>query len=137
MKHRKRGRDGEPPSFVDPEFMGALEAEGGPSGTGRRHGEHKARQLCRQVERALNLALAGASGDEALDGLFVAEVTPAPDSGHLLVRVIVPAGRPVADVLAALHRAAPGLRAEVAMAITRKRAPELSFYPGACGGDHE
>jgi hypothetical protein len=35
----------------------------------------------------------------------------------------------VNEALSALRRDAPGVRSEVAMAITRKRAPELSFVP--------
>ena len=55
-----------------------------------------------------------------------------------LVHVLIPAGRSVADALGALRRDAPRLRSEVAMAITRKRAPELSFVPAFPeGGDDE
>jgi hypothetical protein len=61
-------------------------------------------------------------------------VSPAPDCGHLLVHVLIPGGRPVADAISALHRGAPRLRSEVATAITRKRAPELSFIPAFQGG---
>ena len=56
----------------------------------RRQGERKARQFCRQVQRALNLALADRSGDDGLSDLFVEDVSPAPDCGHLLVHVVVP-----------------------------------------------
>lgn len=94
-----------------------------------RQGERKTRQFCRQVQRTLNLALADGSVDEGLSDLFVEAVSPAPDSGHLLVHVVIPPDRSVADALAALRRDAPRLRSEVAMAITRKRAPELSFVP--------
>ncbi len=134
MKYRRNRKDGEVPSFVDPEFADSLEDSRGDSGPRRRHGDHKARQLCRQVQRALNLALAGECGDEVLADLFVEDVTPAPNCGHLLVHVIVPAGRSVQDVMSRLQRVAPRLREEVAMAITRKRAPELSFLPIAAGG---
>lgn len=61
--------------------------------------------------------------------LFVDEVTPAPDCAHLLVHVVVPADYSVEEVLRALRQDAPRLRSHVAMAITRKRAPELSFVP--------
>ena len=80
----------------------------------------KDQQFCRQVQRALNLAL---------DDLFVEEVTPAPDCGRLLVTVQIPPGQPIAGTLAALAKESPRLRAEVAAAITRKRAPELFFVP--------
>jgi len=68
----------------------------------------------------------------------VEDVSPAPDCGHLLVHVVIPASRSVADALSGLRRDAPRLRSEVAMAITRKRAPELSFVPAsATGGDDD
>jgi hypothetical protein len=43
--------------------------------------------------------------------------------------VVIPAGLPVVDAMAALGREAPGLRSEVSLAISRKRAPELCFVP--------
>lgn len=91
--------------------------------------ERKARQFCRQVERALNLALADRHDDDCLCDLFVEDVSPAPDCGHLLVHVVIPADWPVSKALGALRHDAPRLRSEIAMAITRKRAPELSFVP--------
>jgi len=73
-----------------------------------------------------------------MDGLFVDEVSPAPDCGRLLVHVTVPAGLPIVDAMQALGRETARLRSEVASAITRKRAPELCFVP-VCeeGGEHE
>ena len=90
-----------------------------------------------QVQRALNLALADRHSDDGLNDLFVEDVSPAPDCGHLLVHVVVPVQRPVAEALRALRQDAPRLRSEVAAAITRKRAPELSFVPAVPdrGGD--
>jgi len=64
-----------------------------------------------------------------VNDLFVEEVSAAPDCGHLLVHVVIPPDRAVTEALGALRRDAPRLRSEVAMAITRKRAPELSFVP--------
>jgi ribosome-binding factor A len=73
-----------------------------------------------------------------LNDLFVEDVSPAPDCGHLLVHVVIPGDRPVNDALSALQQDARRLRSEVAMAITRKRAPELSFVPAvADGGEDE
>jgi ribosome-binding factor A len=92
--------------------------------------EHKTRQLCHQVQRALNLALAAKYAGEALETVFVSDVLPAPGCGHLLVHVVIPDGRSTSDVLRELRARTPGLRAEVAMSISRKRAPELSFVPG-------
>lgn len=119
---------------MDTEFAGALyEADSG-SRSSDRQAERKALQLCRQVERALNLALADRCAVDEISGLFVDEVSPAPDCGRLLVRVIIPAGRSVAGVMSILRREAPHLRAEVAAAITRKRAPELAFIPASLEG---
>lgn len=124
--------------FTNPDFAEALyEGESG-SRSSDRQAQRKARQFCRQVQQALNLALANCSASDGINGLFVEEVCPAPDCGHLLVHVLIPAGRPVADAISALRRDAPRLRSEVAMAITRKRAPELSFVPAfPDGGDDE
>jgi len=61
--------------------------------------------------------------------VFVDEVSPGPDCGHLLVHIVVQDGFSVADAMSALRRDASRLRSEVAMAITRKRAPELAFVP--------
>lgn len=134
--HKRRSRKSE---FVeDPEFAEALTGGESQRLSSERQAERKAQQFCRQVQRALNLALEGRSANEDISGLFVAEVSPAPDCGRLLVHVVIPEGRPVADSIAALQRDTPRLRTEVAMAITRKRAPELSFVPVfPDGGDYE
>jgi ribosome-binding factor A len=116
--------------FVDPEFMEALE-ENSPRGRWHdRHAQRKTWQFCRQVQRALNLSLADRD-------LFVEEVVPAPDCGRLVVQVSVPPDRSVADAIGELRRDAARLRAEVAAAITRKRAPELSFIPAVLEGGHD
>jgi ribosome-binding factor A len=137
LKYRNRRPRGSS-DFVDPEFALALGGSTSDRLSSGRQVERKARQLCRQVQRALNLALADRRSDDGLNDLFVEHVSPAPDCGHLLVHVIVPADRPVDDALSALRRDAPRLRSEVAMAISRKRAPELSFVPAfPDGGDDE
>jgi len=119
---------------MDPDFVEALyEGESG-SRSSNRQAQRKARQFCRQVQRALNLALENRDAGDGVDGLFVEDVFPAPDCGRVLVYVVIPAGRPVADALGALRRDAPRLRSEVAMAITRKRAPELAFVPALPDG---
>jgi ribosome-binding factor A len=123
---------------VNPDFAEALYGATSDSLSSGRQGQRKAQQVCRQVQRALNLALADRGANDGLNELFVEEVTPAPDCGHLLVHVVIPADRSVADALSGLRRDAPRLRSEVAMAITRKRAPELSFVPAFPeGGDDE
>ena len=136
MKHQNRRR--KQSAFENPDFADALcGASADPLSSGRQ-GERKARQFCRQVQRALNLALADRTVDDGMNDLFVEDVSPAPDCGHLLVHVVVPGDRPIAEALGALRRDAPRLRSEVAMTITRKRAPELSFVPAVPdGGEHD
>jgi ribosome-binding factor A len=114
---------------MDPDFTEALYGSKPENLSSERQADRKAQQLCRQVQRALNLALTDCSPSDGLDGLFVEEVSPAPDCGRLLVHVLIPDGLQVANAISALRRAAPRLRSEVAVAITRKRAPELSFTP--------
>ena len=137
MKYRKDRRGGGravPPPFADLAFAEALEGEKATGWSRRARQEQKARQLCRQVQRALNLALGGECGDDVLRALYVAEVTPAPDAGHLMVHVVVPGGVSVVEVLERLGRVGPRLRGIVARVVTRKRAPELAFVPVAGGG---
>jgi ribosome-binding factor A len=124
-QQKRRGKQSE---FLDPDFAEAL-YEGGQGRRSDRQAQRKTWQFCRQVQRALNLALENCNAGDNISSLFVEEVSPAPDCGHLLVHVLIPAGSPVADAIGALRRDVPRLRSEVAMAITRKRAPELSFVP--------
>ena len=118
MKHSKRRV--KEVEFVDPEFSEALCEDNSRNRSSNQQAERKALQFCRQVQRALNLALADSD-------LFVEAVSPASDCGHLLVQVLIPPDRSVADVLSELRKDAPRLRLEVAKFITRKRAPELAF----------
>ena len=131
MKHQKRRKESDFPE--DLEFAAALYGNAPPSRSSNWQAERKAHQFCRQVQRALNLAIEEHSG-AGIAGLFVEEVSPAPDCGRLLIHVRIPDGRSIADALSALRQAAPALRAEVASAITRKRAPELSFIPACSEG---
>lgn len=135
MKQHKRRN--EEVYFMDPDFAEALCEDGTGHRSGDRQAQRKAWQFCRQVQRALNLALANLNADDGTSGVFVEEVLPAPDCGRLLVRALIPAGSAVADAMGALRRDAPRLRSEVATAISRKRAPELSFVPAfpEGGGD--
>jgi ribosome-binding factor A len=95
-------------------------------------------QLCRQVAETLQFVL-GDCGDDVLRDLHVVRVVPAPDASQLLVIVgSLPGESPAAprDVLDRLHAQAAGFRAEVAHAITRKRAPALLFeYLAATPGE--
>lgn len=86
-------------------------------------------QLCRQVAERLQLVL-GDCRDDLLRDLHVVQVVPAPDATQLLVIVGVDPGTALpdpAEVHARLRDKAGFLRAEVARAITRKRAPALLF----------
>lgn len=86
----------------------------------------KALQLCRQVERALPGVLEGA----ILRDLLVHSVVPAPDSSRLLATFTYHGPETVAasDVFAALQTAHAKLRGAVALAIHRKKTPELTFH---------
>ena len=91
--------------------------------------DRKTLQLCRQVQRALSLALAGECGDELLRDAMVDGVEPLGGPGQLLVRVTVPPAIKAlpGEVSARLAALAPRLRAAVAGEICRKRVPMLSF----------
>ncbi len=132
-RQNRRFREAE---FVDPDFAEALCDDKSGRQSADRKAQRKTQQFCRQVQRALNLALA----DCSLEGcdLFVEEVSPTPDCGHLLAHVVVSDGYAIADVMSALRSETPRLRSEVAMAIARKRAPELAFIPAFLnGGEYE
>jgi ribosome-binding factor A len=106
----------------------------------RRSANHrKAQQLCQQVAETLSLVLSGEFGEE-LRELQVVAVTPAPDATQLLVLVAPQfADRPLDPnvVMARLTAASGRLRSEVAMSITRRRAPKLlfQFYAGPTAGE--
>jgi len=88
----------------------------------------KTYQVCKQAEKTLNLVMAGDSVEPILRDLIVCAVEPNPDSSHLLV--IVESSSVLLDeneVLSALLRAKGRLRAAIATAINRKRAPLISF----------
>jgi len=123
---------------VDPEFAEALLGNSPERSSTDRKVLRKTQQFCRQVQRALNLALA--SGDSQLQGyeIFVEEVSPAPDCGHLLAHVVVSEGRLISEAMTWLRQNHPRLRTEVAMSIARKRAPELTFVPAfTAGGEND
>jgi len=133
---RRRDRLYNAAEFVDPEFAEALTGNNTDRQSADRKALRKTRQLCRQVQCALNYALADI-GPEGMD-LFVEEVVPAPDCGHLAAYVAITDGSSVVDALSALRSLTPQLRSEVAMAIARKRAPELVFVPAVfAGGEDE
>lgn len=88
----------------------------------------KARQLCGQVRDVLHLALPGC-GDAVLQAVTMVSVEPAPHTGRLRVVCAVPPDGGVSRATAEEHlrRAAGVLRAEVASAVHRRHAPELTF----------
>jgi hypothetical protein len=101
----------------------------------------KAQQLCKQVERAAAVTLAGECEGEALLGAAVALVEPAPDSSRLRATVVLAPGKVAEDLAqarAALARSAASFREEVARTIHRKRVPEIVFdvrlSEGICRG---
>lgn len=92
--------------------------------------KRKALQLCGEVAKTLNQALAWEMSDEVLSSLLVESVVPAPDCSRLLVTLSVPASAATVSpeqIRARLQRASGRLRAEVAAAIHRRRVPELAF----------
>lgn len=119
---------------LDPEFVEALLGNSPERSSTDRKVLRKTQQFCRQVQRALNLALA--SGDSQIQGceIFVDEVSPAPDCGHLLAHIEVSDGRLISEAMTWLRQNQPRLRTEVAMSIARKRAPELAFVPAFIAG---
>jgi ribosome-binding factor A len=135
---KRRKRRGQGAEFVDPDFAEILYGEGNGNRSDIRQAQRKTQQFCRQVQRALNLALADSGVTGIGCDVFVDEVSPGPDCGHLLVHIVVQDGYPVADAMSALRSDASRLRSEVAMAIARRRAPELFFVPVPVrGGDDE
>ena len=132
---KRRNRTAE---SVDPEFAEALLGNSSERSSSDRKVLRKTQQFCRQVQRALNLALA--SGDSQLQGyeIFVEEVSPAPDCGHLLAHVVVSEGRLMSEAMTWLRQNQRRLRTEIAMSISRKRAPELGFVPSfTAGGEND
>jgi ribosome-binding factor A len=135
---KRRKRRGKGAEFVDADFAEILYGEGNSNRSDSRQAQRKTQQFCRQVQRALNLALADSSVAGIGCDLFVDEVSPGPDCGHLLVHIVVQDGYSIVDAMSALRIDASRLRSEVAMAIARKRAPELFFVPVSVrGGDDE
>jgi ribosome-binding factor A len=90
--------------------------------------DRKTLQLCSQVADTLNLVLSGECADEVLQCLQVVEVRPSPDASQLLVLVSPASTSAAADPATVLEHLAVAngrLRAEVASAIVRRRAPKL------------
>ena len=102
-----------------------IDPRSAPSAPPGKVSNRKTLQLCRQVERTLSVVLEG----DLLRDLTVQSVVPAPDSSRLLATVVFqgPTAVLTTDLLAALKDATARLRREIALAIHRRKTPELSF----------
>jgi hypothetical protein len=101
---KRRKRRGKVAEFVDADFAEILYEEGSGSRSDTSQLQRKTQQFCRQVQRALNLALVDSSVAGIGCALFVDEVSPGPDCGHLLVHIVVQDGYSVVDAMSALRR---------------------------------
>lgn len=123
------------PELIDSDFERALEENEQRRRDQGRRVEQKTQQLCKQVQRALNLAVVGQFAGGALGDMFVVEVSAPTGGGRLVAHVAVPVGQSVSATLRELRQHAPQLRAIVAAYISRKRAPELAFVAAPLEGD--
>jgi ribosome-binding factor A len=92
--------------------------------------DRKALQLCRQIEREISLIISGELDDDRVRDLLVLSVVPYPRTNLLLVtlqssEVLNQIQLLELDAVVAGHK--PAIRREVAMAINRRKAPELCF----------
>jgi ribosome-binding factor A len=88
----------------------------------------KALQLAAQAAETLQVVLAGECGDDLLRELRVESVRPGPHSDHLVVTVTASSDAlDLAEAADRLQRVSAYLRSEVAAAVHRRRAPQLSF----------
>lgn len=129
MPRHSRGRRAAP-YCSDPElFFSDSDSE---SRSDRAKHARKDAQLCAQVQRAIEDALASELDDALLADLWVVRVEPAPDLSQLRVWIACSrehAGDHAApeQILARLAASSGVLRAEVAAVIHRKRVPGLTF----------
>jgi ribosome-binding factor A len=131
-KHRTRGPQACAQLHSD-DGIDPRDLFGEPSRRSRNKPDWKVFQLCGQVRRTLGAALPGDMADPLLQDLVVESVVPAPDASRLLVTVYRSTPGPMTDaeerdLLDRLDRVQGMLRREVAAAIVRKRAPELTFH---------
>lgn len=86
----------------------------------------KDRQLCKQVRRAVEAALASLHSDPVVSAAEITEVFPAPDASRLrIVFQLTEPGITPEQASARFAALRPWLRAHAAAGITRKRVPEL------------
>lgn len=91
---------------------------------------YKAQQLCKQVAETLALVLASEFADDRLHNLQIEKVEPAPNASQLSVTFRTETVCTLVEneaILTRLNMVGGQLRAAVAAAITRKRAPKLVF----------
>jgi ribosome-binding factor A len=92
--------------------------------------DRKTWQLCAQAQRALEYSLGEVCPQLLQHTVSVQSVVPAPDATHLLVTVVVgqcPSPQELQRLQADLLHRQGRLRAAVATAITRRKAPLLTF----------
>lgn len=93
-------------------------------------GDRKAKQICRQVFRTLDLILSGECRDEYLQSLHVISVDPAPDAARLLVTVQSDLPKDQFDRGAILEQLSANkgrFRTEIAAVLNRRKTPNLTF----------
>ncbi len=91
--------------------------------------DRKAAQLCSQIRRALDFAIPEALADTDWDA-FVLEVTPAPNTSHLLVLLQTDNHLDEQDrqsLLREIIRRSGIIRTSVAQSIHRRKTPTFSF----------
>lgn len=89
--------------------------------------DRKLQQLCKQVANTLQLSLTELATSGALAGAHIREVRPAPNAGRLCAVVVVNETRNISAAESLLERHRGRLRTEIAMAISRRKTPELTF----------
>lgn len=92
--------------------------------------DRKAQQLCRQVEHAINFALASELNCDAVRDLIVASVSPAPASYHLLVILTPPEAvteMQAAELECLLARFKGKIRWIISASIHRKKTPDITL----------
>ena len=127
---KRAGRGGRGHGGAGGPIRPTFEDSGRDGARGGHKPDYHTQALCKQVRRAVSMALAGECADEVLQGLVVDEVMPAPNASRLLVRVFLRSregGAGVVEVLERLARVQGALRARVGECIVRKRTPELVF----------
>ena len=100
--------------------------------------DRKTDQLCAQVERTLGFLLETESADDCLQGFYVAEVSPHPNAGRLLVALRQWDRDRAIDLkttLAHLAEVKGYWRAEVGRSVNRKKIPDLVFQVLPAGGE--